>query len=66
MIEADVVETEAKIEVFEKKIKILEEKVKLNIRASQSSLYVNNYIEFVFGAARFCRFDSKNGRLNSY
>lgn len=53
MIEADVVETEAKIEVFEKKIKVLEEKVKLNIRASQSSLYVNNYIEFVFGAADF-------------
>ncbi|WP_323611555.1 peptidoglycan DD-metalloendopeptidase family protein [Erysipelothrix enhydrae] len=52
-IEADVVETEAKIEVFEKKIKILEEKVKLNIRASQSSLYVNNYIDFVFGAADF-------------
>lgn len=53
LIEADIVETEAKIQVFEKKIKVLEEKVKLNIRASQSSLYVNNYIEFVFGAADF-------------
>ncbi|AZK43447.1 peptidase M23 [Erysipelothrix piscisicarius] len=53
IIEEDVLATEAKIKVFEDKIKVLEEKVKLNIRASQSSLYVNNYIEFVFGAADF-------------
>lgn len=52
-INEDIKQTQINIDVYQKEIDVLNEKVKKNIATSQSQLYVDPLVEFVFASVDF-------------
>lgn len=53
LISEDLKQTQANIDVYQKEIDVLNEKVKRNMASSQSFLYVDPLVEFVFASEDF-------------